>query len=251
MSPACSFCNFIYSLSFTQGERERERKSSFYSFTKGLLSLSISRVTYTYTGGKAQLPARCCAEVVPTGTRLGVTSAAGEMQGVQHLGKVKETSFSSKIKEKAEIGSWPCCILFASGATAHCQSRGSVLISVALLSGELVGGFGLHGQNTLNVSTRVLLMAWPLDSHLRMSLSTCTCLYKHQWGPRALHGILQHLRIITAIPNPGYRQILVHPTSWSQYYFSAIPHLTGLGAAMITLWTWPSCFAYTLLSPST
>lgn len=111
MSPACSCCNFIYSLSFTQRERERERKSSFYSFTKGLLSLPISRVTYTYTGGTAQLLAHCCAEVVPRGTRLGVTSAAGEMQGVQHLGKVKETSFSSKIKEKAEIGSWPCCIL--------------------------------------------------------------------------------------------------------------------------------------------
>lgn len=84
-------------------------------------------------------------------------------------------------------------------------------------------------------------MAWPLDSRLRMSLSTCTCLGKHQRGPRALHGILQHLKLrlyVSTFLNRGHRQILVHPTSWSQCYLSAIPHLTGPGAATTTL---PAC----------
>lgn len=109
MSPACSCWNFIYSLSFTQ----RERKSSFYSFTKGLLSLRTSRDIYTYTVGKTQLLAHCCAEVVPRGMRLGLPSAAPW--------KGKRNQLLSK--EKAELWSWPCCTLFASGATAHCQSR--------------------------------------------------------------------------------------------------------------------------------
>lgn len=128
MSPARSCWYFIYSLSFAQ--RERERKSSFYSFTKGLLSLPISGDIYTYTVGKAQLLAHCRAEVVPRGTWPGATSAAeGETQGVQPPAKGKETDFGSKIKGKAEIRSWPCCVPFASGATAQCQSRGSGLVS--------------------------------------------------------------------------------------------------------------------------
>jgi len=137
MSPVCSCWNFIYSLSFVQ----RERKSSFYSFTKGLLSLPINRDIYTYTVGKSQLLAHCQAEVVPRGTWPGMTSAAeGETQGLQHLGKVEETNCQSKIQHKAGVWSWPCCISSASGAAAHCQRRDSVLISVALLSGELVVG---------------------------------------------------------------------------------------------------------------